>query len=267
MIEKFQPSTDQIARLSEEAYEDFLAITLNRLEQVEAESPISVEEVPEDEQQTVLLSIQQSTQAALEQPTEQFLSGGSLQNLESTIAEAVSSSLLLAMLLAMGGFQKARQDPGIRENVLTTRDLIQGQFRATQRTGDRIIDGQLTPNQIRRQSARRALGVRSGFSSASIVNRMTGMFHNEGIRLLTSAHPCTDCPMHERRSWTSLDDIVPVATYCVCGANCKCKITTRFNPARALSDLASGNLLGQVSRRREMMAEAERQYLARHGWL
>lgn len=267
MIEKFQPSIEQLTRLSEEAYEEFLAITLDRLERVEAESSIAVEDIPEEERPIVLADIQQNTSEALQPATEQFLNGGPLINLEKSIGETVSASLLLAMLLAMGGFRKASQSPSVREQVLGTRGLIQGQLRATQRTGNRIAAGELTPNQIRNQARRRSLGVRSGFSSSAIIDRMTGAFHNEGKRFLTSSHPCPDCPQYERKEWTSLDDIVPVATYCVCQSNCKCRVITRFNPRRALGDLLGGNLVNQVSRRREAMAQKEQEYLARHGWL
>ena len=265
MIEKFIPSLEQLIRL--DSYDDFLVITEEGLEEVEADSSVDIGDVPDESKQDVLALIQADTASAIEPVAEELIDGGTLESFERKTAEAVTSGLLLALVLALGGTRGMRQKPALQEFILGTRSLISGQLRATQRTADRIADGQLTPQQIRKSANRRALGVRSGFSSASIMNRMVEGFHNEGKRFLTSPHPCPDCPVHQRPDWTPLSDIVPVATFCVCQSNCKCRVVTRFNPRRALGDLLSGNLLDSLSRRREVMAREEQAYLARHGWL
>ena len=171
------------------------------------------------------------------------------------------------MLLAIGGVQRLRQSTVLRETVLDAKRLIDGNLRATKRTADRIADGELTPNQIRDQARRRSLGVRSGFSSAAIIDRMVAQFHNEGRRVLNSPHPCPDCPLHQRLDYVPITEIVPVGTYCVCKANCKCQVFTRFNPALALQDLLGGNLLNRVQKRSEFLERTEQEYLERHGWL
>lgn len=264
MIEKFQPTTAQLTRLSQEAYAEFEAISLAKLRQIEAASPIDLET---ESKESESLKLRAQAELQLQQPIDDFLSGGTLATLEETIGDTVSTGLLLAMLLAVGGVDRLRQSRFLRDTVLDTRRLIQGNLRATQRNADRIAEGELTEGQIKDQARRRSLGIRSGFSSASLLDRMVSRFHNEGIRRLTSAHPCPDCPQYQRLNYVPLEEIVPIATFCACGSNCKCQIQSRFNPARALQDLVSGNLIDRVQRRDEFMRNTENAYLARHGWL
>lgn len=266
MIEKFQPAISQLSRPSEEAYDKFLTITEERLDQAETDSPVALD-VPEENRQNTLIDIQEDTVTTIAPAIEDFLEGGQLARLENTIGETVSTALLLAMLLAIGGRQKLKSHPTPTELILDTRNLISGQLRAARAFADNVANGQLTPGRIRAQARRRALGVRSGFSSAAIIDRMASNFHNEGLRRLTSQHPCPDCPQYDTNGeFIPLNQVVPIATFCVCQSRCKCRIITRFNPRRALGDLLSGNLIGRVQQRREFMTSAEADYLRRHGW-
>ncbi|MEL7494637.1 MAG: hypothetical protein AAGJ95_11840 [Cyanobacteria bacterium J06554_11] len=266
-METFQPTTAQLERLPEAAYAGYLDISRALLEQAEQASSVDVANVPEDEREDAIADLRREAERQMDPAVDEVLDGGTLAQFEKTVADAVSTGLLLALLLAFGGSESIRQSQTGRSGVLNARTLIDSQLRALRRNAERIGQGQLSERQIRDIPRRRSLGIRSGFSSGRILERMGSAFHNEGIRRLTSAHPCPDCPNYERLDWVSLDEIVPVATYCVCGSNCKCQVTTRFNPQRALQDLLGGNLLNQVQRRQQSMLEFERDYLRRHNWL
>lgn len=265
-VEKFQPTIGQISRLSEEAYEEFLAITDERLTNLTIASDIDLE-AREQDRQAASTQLQNEAVAIISPAIEEFLNGGTLEELERIIAETVSAAMLLAMLLALGGLTRFRSHPRSADFILDTRRLISGQLRAVRALGNNAENGLLTPKQIRLQAQRRAQAIRSGFSAAAIEDRMTSRFHNEAMRSLTSDHPCPDCPRHATGGFVPIEEVVPIATYCVCGGRCKCQIITRFNPAKALSDLIGGNLFDAIERRRANMADEELAYLGRHGWL
>lgn len=268
MIEKFQPSIAQLTRLSQDAYDNFAAISLARLQQIEITSPIDVVEVPESDREDAIAALRLQSEQQMAQPIEDFLDGGMLADLEEQIADTIAVGILLAMLLALGGVQKLRQSAALRGIVLDTRRILQGNLRAAQRTADKIGQGQLTPNQIKDQARRRSLGIRAGFSSAGLLDRMVSGIHNEAKRSLTSPHPCPSCPQYDTKGiYIPIGQVVPVGTYCLCQSNCACKIVTRFSLERALQDLLGGNLLNRVQRRSEFMAQVEERYLRQNGWL
>lgn len=265
MTELFNPSSSQLTRLEDALYKKTGQVTLTRLSDID-----STAELPNPDDADIMAEVVEDQRLKLEREirgiAEELIDGGSIEAWERATSEAVSDALLLALLLGFGGVEEIRQSPDPRTTIGMVVDLIQGQLRAIRRNGDRISQG-ISLGQLRDIPRRRSLSFRSGYETSRIARSMMSQFHNEGIRLLNSPHPCPDCPLYQKVDWVPLGEIVPVATFCVCQSNCKCSIRTRFNPARVIQDLQGGTLLNQMGRRRKFMQQAEQEYLGRHGWL
>ena len=257
VAEVFTPA--DTSRLSSGEYSELTEVTLNRL--ILLEPPIEEENALEQ-----VLGYQQQARFNVDASTEQLINGGSVKDWESQATDIIVNGLLIALLIGYGGIEQVRQSIDPRSLLGLGVDLIKGQRRAIKNNADKIAAGGFTLGRLKDLGRRRSLAVRSSYESASIAQAMAERFHNEGIRRLTSPHPCPDCPTYERTDWVSINEIVPVATACVCKGNCKCIVTTRFNPARVIQELQGGTLFNQVRRRREFLQQVEQEYLERHGW-
>lgn len=266
MAELFEPAIGQLARLSEEGYDTITQVTLARITEIEDDA-----DLPDpDDQDAVANEIEEQRMAlerGIESFTEELIEGDTIESWEEKLAESVSSALLLALLIGFGGSEPIRQQSESRTIIGMIVDLIRGQRRAIKNNADVIGDGNMTTGKLRDIPRRRSLSFKSGYETSRIANNMFSRFHNEGVRSLGVAHHCPDCPLYERLDWVPINEIIPIATFCVCQSNCKCSVITRFNPARVIQDLQGGSLFNQVSRRREFMQQAEQDYLRRHDWL
>lgn len=264
--EIFQPSTEQLTRLSEDAYRELSRITLRKL--LESESKLELPD-PEliEELNAVTLLEQQRLQRKIESIVEELIEGDTVESFEKKVAESITAALLLALLLAVGGTARLRRQAQARTIIEIAKQIITGQHRAIARNGDRIVSNGFTIGQLRDIPRRRALAFRSAYEVARHVYDMVGRGHNEGKRFLNSPHPCPSCPSYERPDWVPISDIVPPATFCLCQSNCKCTTISRFNPQRALQELQGGSLSDQVLRSRDFLIQTEQDFLRQNNWL
>ena len=265
--ELFIPAVDQLARLSEDAYEEFGQVTMRRLTQLDV--LVSQAEEPDDEELTALMAAErQSLESGLEPIIEAVIEGAPIETFEQQAAESVSSALLLAMLLSFAGLNRLRQQAEARAIIGITGDLIKGQLRAIRGNADSLASGGVTLGRARDIPRRRSLGVRSAFETARLTWNMTARRHNVGKRWVNSPHPCPDCPGYDTNGeYILIEQIVPVATFCVCQSSCKCRVATKFDPQFAIQQLQGGSLTEQVQRSRSFLRQTEQDYLKRHGWI
>lgn len=264
----WQPEDSE--RLSEDAYSQLSEITIARLAQVEAAGgslPPDIATWSEAEVVRYLEYQRTILEVRIETATEALLRDRiSVGQWEEDLGRIISTGLLLALLLLAGGLTQLRQKPVARDLILQSRDQIRSSLRALRRTADRIAAGELSEAQIRDQKRRRSLSFATGFNRARHLDAISSQRHNEGKRFIGSPHPCPDCQIYERRDWTPITEIVPVATFCVCQGRCQCYLITRFNPAIAIQQLQGGSLADQVQRARDFQEKAEQEHLKRHNW-
>lgn len=252
-VERFEPLPGQLDRLSPSEYEALSELTLADLQAADNELPGSIEE------------LEARLRRQIETPTQRLLNNvGTIADWERRVAEAVVLSMLAAFLLAWGGLQQLRGQQRPRRLLVFAKDSVQTGLDAIRYNGDRIASGQLTPGQLQGNILnRRSHGSREAYERARHLDLMVNRGHNEGKRLLTPGENCPDCPTHQRTAWTPLEEIVPLGTFCVCQAACKCRLITRFNPELAMQQLMGGNLLNQVERAQRFQDAAERQWRSR----
>lgn len=269
MAELFEPTIEQLARLSEDEYQSTTEVTLAALLAIESGLAIP----PADDRAEIedaIIEQEFKLEREVTQATQDLIDGESIKTWEETTAELMTSALLIALLFGFGGVERVRGQREARDVIGLAVDLIRGQSRAIQRTGDTVARNEMTIGRLLDFPRRRALSFRGGYESSRMASDMILRSHNEGIRLLNSAHPCKSCPTYERATPVSINDIVPVATLCECQSNCKCTVETWFNPARAIQELQGGGLVDQVNRinrRRNFLQQTETKYLERNGWL
>ena len=262
MIDPFTPTAAQQAdELSDDDYAALAVITLALLLSIEGRTTLPNE--------TDLENYADSIRAELERemtpPTESLLSGESaIAQWEQAIAEAVVAAVLLGLLVAIGGVEGLRTQRDPRGILQFTKASLVGDLRAIRHNARRIGRGELTPGQILAGIKRRSRAFRGSYERTKHTLLIASGAANEGKRLLTSPHPCPNCPDYERLEWTPLTEIVPIATLCVCQSHCKCRIITRFNPQRALEEITGGTFSDRIRRAAEYQAGVEEQW--RSSW-
>lgn len=263
----FTPTASQLERLSDDEYQALLAITMRKLMDIEGRYSIpDIEAMSPEQIADYLESLQLQMDRELEALNDDLFNGGSLKDWEESVAELVVAGALLGLLFLFGGVSGLRNQAIARDAIRQVQATINGQARAIQRNAQKIADGQLSEAQIRAGNYRRASTIREAYERNRIISAIN-RGHNEGIRLLGSPHPCPDCPLHERRDWVPIEDIVPIANQCVCQSRCKCSVRTRFNPARLAEDIRNGTATNRVARYEERLESGRVEFLSRHGWL
>ena len=261
-----QLSPTQLTRASESELLAYGDITIARLRQIESDNDIP--DLRESEIEEYLESQQQALERELQAISEQLIQRQiNLDEYERLAAELVSAAMLVALLAAFGGTENLRRSPYGREYIRQVSRAIRGEVRAIIATGNKIESGDLTIAQFLATRSRRAMAFVSTFRTAQIFKNIAENNHNEGIRRLTSVEPCPDCPGYQQLSWVPIEDIVPVATYCVCKGNCKCEVITRFNPDRALAQLTGGTITQRVTRYGQALQDVEDAFLRRHNFI
>jgi hypothetical protein len=266
MAEIFTPSPSQLSRLTDEEYQSFLAITMGQIQRIDSATDYPAPDAPPEEIAQWIIEQRAKAERDMEPIILALMAGGAIDDFERGLSEVVVGAAIIALLLAVGGMEGLRRKQSPKSFVLITRDAIKRQIDAIRGTADAIADGRETIGRIRQGIQRRSQVIRESYERNRHLDLIASRFHNEGKRFLTSPHPCPDCPRYERREWTPLTQIVPIATACVCRGNCKCRIVTRFNPNLALQELTGGNLLNRVERARAFQDEVYQEYLSRHNW-
>jgi hypothetical protein len=268
VIEKYQPSDDQLERLDDATYEAYLAITLAMLRDVERANDISdIEGMTPNEIEAWIEQQRALIEPQIDGAVDDLQNGGTLADFERNVAEITTAAILIVLLFAVGGVDNLRNKPRARAFIRQVQSTIRGNSAAIRGTASRIATGGLTDKQLRAQARRRSLIAKQAYERQRILDEMTTQGHNEGRRFIGSNHPCPDCPRHQRLNWVPIEEIVPIATACVCGGRCLCRIETRFNPVRAVQQIGNGSLLDRVNRFEENLANTENEFLGRHGWL
>jgi len=268
MIERFQPSAAQLQSLSDEEYSAFLAITIAMLQGTEQRYDIpNLEEMSEAEVANWLETQQLQIEREYEAATDDLLNGGTVESWERDLVELVIAGALLALLFGFGGIGGLRSQSSAVTLVRQSREVMRGQLAAIRTTAKRIQQGQLTPAQIKAGKYRRASAFKESYERGRIVDAITNQGHNEGIRRLGNPHPCPDCPRHERREWVPIEEIVPIATLCVCQQRCKCFIVTRFNRERFIAGVQNGDARNILRRYEDNLNQGRVAFLSRYGWL
>lgn len=269
MIEKFTPNPSQLDRLSDEEYAEISAITIAKLQAVESSLDIpDISSLTEAEIEAWLLEQQTKLERDIEADVAGLIDERTpLKDFEREIADLVVSAALVALLFAVGGLSSLRSKQSARAFVRQANRTINDNITGLRRATDRIANRELTVKQIGQAGRRRGLSVQQGFSRSELLNNIATRFHNEGMRTLGSSHPCPDCPLYVTGGYVAIEEIVPIATACVCGLHCKCRITTRFNPQRALDELTNDSIIDRVNRYESSLEQTQAEYLSRHGWL
>lgn len=268
MSEKLVLSPSQLERLSDDDYAEFLSITVALLSQTESRYNLpDIESMSEDEIIDWIGEQQSSIEREVLVANQQLIDGGTLSDWERTMSELVSSAAILAALFAFGGLDGLRQQSVARTIIDQTRATIRGQLRAIRQTANSISSGNLSPAQIDASAYRRASAVRESYEKGKLFDAIANKGHNEGFRSLGSTHPCPDCPQYETGGWVPIENIVPIAAYCVCRLRCKCRLQTRFNPDRFIEDINAGRVGDRIRRYQESLTNHRIEFLSRHGWL
>ena len=247
-LERFEPSPDQLQRLSDEAYTALISVTMAVLMDIDTRYQYpDINTLEPDEAIDWLESQALLMDGQLEAANDALTSGGTLADWEQALTESVVAGALLALLFFFNGVEGLRTEAISRNTIRQINAILRGHSVATRRLAARIANGDLTDKQIRAANYRRESALRESFDRARMIDAVA-RGHNEGIRNLGNPHPCPDCPRHIRSDWVGIEEIVPIATQCVCQDRCKCWIRTRLNPERFAADVRTGRVQGRISR-------------------
>lgn len=267
MAELLELSPQQLSRVSESDLLAYADITRRRLNDIDRDNDIpDIDDLSESERQDYLESQRAILERQLsninaELTNEQI----SLEQWERLCSEVVSASILLILLFNHGGWASLQTSANAVSIIRQASDDIRSQVRAIISTADKVASGEYTLGQFLDTSRRRGASVFVSYHLNDVVRRISQDNHNEGIRRLTSKEPCPDCPGYQVLNWSPIETIVPVASYCVCGGECKCEIETRFNPQLALQQLTGGSITQRVSRYLTAMDYVESSFLEKYG--
>lgn len=259
MIDPFIPAPSQQQRLSDAEYEAISGVTLAKLTELENSTTLPSPDNVDDYAAELIAQLQRDMSPS----TEALLSGQyAIADWEKDIARIVVSAILLGLLAAVGGVAglQSQQDPvGFLQFAKSS---IEIELAAVKANAAKVAAGTMTAGQILGSIKRRSLSFRASFERSMHSALIASGTANEGRRLLTSPHPCPNCPDYERTDWVPLTDIVPIASMCVCQSFCKCRIYTRFNPQRALQEIGNGQFANRVERARDFQARTEAEWRA-----
>lgn len=259
MTEPFIPTEAQQGRLSEEEYAALALITLGLLQRIERENTLP----SRDDVEAYIQRTQAQIRTRMVPPTEAMLDGNaSVAEWEQAISDSVVNAVILGLLLASGGVDGIRNTQDPRAVLQFTKTALVADLRGVRFSADRIAAGEMTPDQILASLTRRSGSLFRNYNSAVLVLTLAYGQANEGIRRLGSQHPCPNCPDYERPNWTPLEEIIPPGNLCLCQLHCKCTLITRYNPVRALQNLAGGSLTSRVQRAAAYQSEVEQQWLS-----
>lgn len=262
MIDRFTPAPSQASQLTPEQLEAFSQITLARLQDIEASEDIpDFSSMSESEIEAWLQQYRATAETEMRRELEQLLDGDStIADIENVILETVATGVIVVFLASVGGTLglQTQQSPVVLVRQLSAN--IRSAARATARNAQRIIAGELTPNQILAIAGRRALAFQADWHQFQMFDAIANRGHNEAYRVLGVANHCPDCVAYEQPQWTAINNVVPVATSCVCQAQCHCRVFTRFNPQRALEELSSGSLIDRVQGYQQALAGFENDF-------
>jgi hypothetical protein len=267
MAELFTPSLSQLSRLTKEEYQIFLDITMGQIQAIDSANDIPSPDSPPEEIAQWIIEQRAQMERNLEPIVSALLLGRtSISGYERNFTSETVNFALMALLLAVGGINGLRRKASPRSFILQTRDTIRRSIDAIRGSADIMAGGRETLGRIKAGIRRRSQVIRESYERNRHLDLIVSRSHNEGKRFLTSPHPCPDCPRYERKEWTPLAEIVPIATACVCKGNCKCRIVTRYNPQLAIQQLMGGSLTNQVERAKTFQDKTYQDYLSRHGW-
>lgn len=107
------------------------------------------------------------------------------------------------------------------------RDTLRRELFNFQEFARQILSAGMSAAMMLYRAGRYGMGASVSFGVADKITHSDGRWL--GRRFLDRAviH-CIQCPGHERTSWTSADDIVPIGVDCDCGGNCHCRIEWRL---------------------------------------
>ena len=168
--------------------------------------------------------------------TERFLAGRiTPAEFERALATELKPSLLRMTALAAGGHKQIRRSPYRNQYFGAVGNHLQRRYAGISNLSQKIVNGELTPNEIRRDVKRYALSVYAAFDRADMIRRIGEQGHTEGNRFLQPGkRHCPDCPGHVTNGFIDIELVVPRGHACICGGRCYCQIVTR---KRGLSSL------------------------------
>lgn len=134
-------------------------------------------------------------------------------------ARILKDSHLQSAMLGAGG--KGGLTPQVRGYV---GGVLSGEYNRINKMAMDLKAGKITRKQALSRMVNYGEGVRSSFFYADQRSQLrTG--RRLAKRLLTpgAAH-CQECISYERRSWTPIEEIVPVGVRCSCRGRCRCVV-------------------------------------------
>ena len=183
------------------------------------------------------------------QVTDRYISGRiTTEEWQKEVLRLLKKSNILAMILAAGGVAVLVHASINRQYFELLRDRLRELAIALSFLTVAILAEELTPGQVRGWMKYRASSVFGTYSTAEMLTRMAKQGANEARRSTdpTAAH-CPDCPELETNGWVPIEQVTPIGVACRCNGKCRCRITYRFNPGRALGLIGKARLSDRVN--------------------